>query len=140
MLWMRALVWTPSVTMPACAPVRKRPAPQRVQRDGRQGDGLLLAGGQQHVHLALVGQGMMSLASLMRLSVTPLMAETTTTIRSPLARIFGHAGRDVLDAVGLPTEVPPYFWTINFQVDANSIAVNEQLTHAEFVTKFERKF
>ena len=29
---------------------------ERVQRDGRQRDGRLLAGGQQHVHLALVGQ------------------------------------------------------------------------------------
>jgi hypothetical protein len=27
---------------------------------------------------------------------------------------------------------------LHFQVDANSIAVNEQLTHAEFVVRFER--
>src|ERR1017187_10311373 len=60
-----------------------------------------------------LGRGMSSLAILMRLSVTPLMAETTTTIWSPLARYLATRAATFLMRSGLPTEVPPYFWTIN---------------------------
>ena len=44
---------------------------------------------------------MISLASLIRLSVTPLMAETTTTTWSPFVAIGRHALGDVLDPVGV---------------------------------------
>src|SRR5260221_2318880 len=59
-----------------------------------------------------LGRGMISLASLIRLSVTPLMADTTTTIWSPCARYLATRRATFLMRSGLPTEVPPYFWTI----------------------------
>src|SRR5439155_22310573 len=59
-----------------------------------------------------LGSGMISLASLMRLSVTPLMAETTTTIWSPCARYRATRAATFLIRSVLPTELPPYFWTI----------------------------
>ena len=48
-----------------------------------------------------LGRGMISLASLMRLSVTPLMAETTTTTLLPGCWYSGHARGDVLDPLGI---------------------------------------
>ena len=44
---------------------------------------------------------MISLASVIRLSVTPLMADTTTTTWSPAARYWRDARGDVLDAIGI---------------------------------------
>jgi hypothetical protein len=56
-----------------------------------------------------LGSGMMSLASLIRPSVTPLMAETTTTTWSPCARYLATRAATFLMRSVLPTEVPPYF-------------------------------
>ena len=56
-----------------------------------------------------LGSGMISLASVMRLSVTPLIAETTTTIWSPLLRYLATRAATFLIRPVLPTEVPPYF-------------------------------
>ena len=50
-------------------------------------------------------------ASLMRLSVTPDMAETTTTILSPARTCSATRAATALMRSGLPTDVPPYFWT-----------------------------
>src|SRR5438552_12027862 len=61
------------------------------------------------------GSGMISFASRIRLSVTPLMAETTTTIWSPLLRYFATRAATFLMRSVLATEVPPYFWTINIR-------------------------
>ena len=89
--------------MPACAPVSETAfLPKRVDGHGRERDGGLLAGGQQHIHLALGGQsGETSRASLMRLSVTPDMAETTTT--TLVARLLrgDDAAGDIEDALGV---------------------------------------
>src|SRR5438876_8890548 len=49
----------------------------------------------------------------MRLSVTPLIAETTTTTWSPRARYCATRAATFLIRSVLPTEVPPYFWTIS---------------------------
>ena len=65
MFLMRALVWKLSVTMPIWAPVKLIAfSPSALDRHGHEGDGDLLAGRQQHVHLAgrrmladLAGQG-----------------------------------------------------------------------------------
>ena len=56
-----------------------------------------------------LGSGMISLASLIKLSVTPLIAETTTTIWSPCARYLATRAATFLMRSVLPTEVPPYF-------------------------------
>ena len=48
-----------------------------------------------------LGSGAMSLASLMRPSVTPLIADTTTTTWSPRERYSATRARDVFDAVGV---------------------------------------
>ena len=51
-----ALVWTPSVMMPACAPVSETAfLPRRVDGHGGEGDGGLLAGGEEHIHFPLGG-------------------------------------------------------------------------------------
>ncbi len=50
---MRALVWKLSVTMPIWAPVKLMAGwPSALDGHGHEGDGDLLAGGQEHVHLA----------------------------------------------------------------------------------------
>src|SRR5258708_7342006 len=59
-----------------------------------------------------LGKGMSSLASRIRLSVTPLIAETTTTMRSPLVWYLATRAATCLMRSVLPTEVPPYFCTI----------------------------
>ena len=44
--------------MPACAPVSETAfVPERIDRHGGQRDGGLLAGGEEHIHLALRGVG-----------------------------------------------------------------------------------
>ena len=53
MLRIFALVWSLSVTMPACAPVSETAGtPSAVQRQGGERDGLLLAGGEEDVDFA----------------------------------------------------------------------------------------
>ena len=53
MLRIRALVWKLSVTMPIWAPVKLiAGTPRALDRHRHQGDADLLAGGEQHVHLA----------------------------------------------------------------------------------------
>ena len=56
-----------------------------------------------------LGSGAMSFASLMRPSVTPLIAETTTTSWSPRWRYSATRFATFLMRSVLPTEVPPYF-------------------------------
>src|SRR5690242_949237 len=63
-----------------------------------------------------LGSGIISLANLIRLSVTPLMAETTTTTRSPPARYLATRSATLLMRAVFPTDVPPYFWTIKAMV------------------------
>jgi hypothetical protein len=73
-------VWTPSVMMPAWAPVRETAFfPIALMAMAVRAIGGLLAGCQEHIHLTLCGTGCNRRASLIRLSVTPLMAETTQT-------------------------------------------------------------
>ena len=55
------------------------------------------------------GWSMICLDSLIRLSVTPLIADTTTTIWSPLARLAATRRATFLMRSASPTEVPPYF-------------------------------
>ena len=58
------------------------------------------------------GDAVIFLASAMRLSVTPLIADTTTTIWSPPARLSATRRATFLIRSASRTEVPPYFWTI----------------------------
>ena len=53
-----------------------------------------------------------SLASLMRLLVTPDIAETTATTWFPASLVARMRRATLRMRSGVPTDVPPYFWTI----------------------------
>src|SRR5438552_423657 len=59
-----------------------------------------------------VGCGETSPASLIKLSVTPAIAEMTATTRQPSRCVSKIRCATLQIRVGSPTEVPPYFWTI----------------------------
>src|ERR1017187_289357 len=114
MFWMRALVCTPSVTMPACAPVSDTAGiPRECSAMAVKAMVVCSPVASRTSISRSLGRDMSSLAILIRLSVTPLMAETTTKIWSPLTRYLATRAATFLMRSGLPTEVPPYFWTIN---------------------------
>src|SRR6266581_3211811 len=54
-----------------------------------------------------------SFASAISLLVSPLIAETTTTSRCPALLNLATRFATLLIRSAVPTEVPPYFWTIN---------------------------
>src|SRR5215212_7141229 len=60
-----------------------------------------------------LGSGMISLAIRIKLSVTPLIADTTTTTWSPWEWYLATRAATFLMRSVLPTEVPPYFWTMS---------------------------
>ena len=51
-------------------------------------------------------------ASAMRRSVVPPIADTTATTCSPLLTVAAMRRLTRLIRAAVPTEVPPYFWTI----------------------------
>ncbi|MNZ92180.1 hypothetical protein D3C78_1111950 [compost metagenome] len=59
------------------------------------------------------GCGMTCLASSIRRLVSPLMADTTTTMSCPASRNFFTLSATCPMRSTLPTEVPPNFCTIN---------------------------
>src|SRR5215469_16005833 len=59
-----------------------------------------------------VGCGATCRASLIKLSVTPDMAETTATTWLPANCVSRILRATLRIRSGVPTEVPPYFWTI----------------------------
>ncbi len=110
---MRALVWTLSVRMPACAPVRDTagtPAACRAIAVSAIVSCSPMASSMSISRES--GCAWSALASAISLFVTPLRAETTTTswcpcrchslIRCATLRMRSRS----------PTEVPPYFCTI----------------------------
>ena len=110
MFWILALVCTPSVTMPAWAPVSETAGmPSECSAMAARAMVVCSPVASSTSISRSLGSGMISLASLIRLSVTPLMAETTTTTWSPLARYLATRAATFLMRSGLPTEVPPYF-------------------------------
>src|SRR5436190_23051298 len=109
-----ALVCTPSVRMPAWAPVSETAStPSACSAMAVRAMVVCSPVARSTSISRSFGNGMISLASWMRLSVTPLIAETTTTIWSPPARYFATRAATFLIRSVLPTEVPPYFCTIN---------------------------
>src|SRR5690606_8054928 len=60
----------------------------------------------------LFGRGVSSRARPSRRSVSPLMAETTTTTWCPWRRVAMTRSATALIRSMEPTEVPPYFWTM----------------------------
>ena len=59
------------------------------------------------------GCSVMSRESFSRRSVSPLIAETTTTTSLPRLRQLITLSATLPMRSGLPTDVPPYFWTIS---------------------------
>ena len=110
MLLILAFVWTPSVTMPACAPVSDTAGmPMRMQRHRGQRDGGLLAGREQHVHLALVGKGHDLLGQLDQVVGDAAHRGDDHDDLVALGADFATRAATFLMRSGLPTEVPPYF-------------------------------
>ncbi len=110
MFWILALVCTPSVTMPAWAPVSEMAGTPLACSAMAVKAMVVCSPVASNISISRSsGSGTISLASLMRLSVTPLMAETTTTIWWPCCRYLATRAATFLMRSGLPTEVPPNF-------------------------------
>ena len=76
-----ALVWTPSVTMPACGPVMEMAGTFKACRAMAVKAMVVCSPVARSTSISRsLGNGIISLAILIKLSVTPLMAETTTTM------------------------------------------------------------
>ena len=115
MFTMRAFVCTRSVEMPACAPVRDTALPPRA---------LMAIAVRAIVVCSPVARSTSisrsigsrsretSLASLIRLSVTPDMADTTATTWLPARCVSKMRRAQLRMRSGFPTEVPPYFCTM----------------------------
>jgi hypothetical protein len=88
---------------------RNRRHPQRVQGDGGQGNGLLLAGGQEHVHLALAWQGRNVFGQ--RNQAVRDSAHRGNHHDDPVAAlvVLRHPFRDVFDAVRVGYRRPAVF-------------------------------
>ena len=113
-----ALVWTPSVTMPACAPVREMAGTSEgVQRDGGQGDGGLFAGGQEHVHFALVGQRRQFLGHFDEVVGHPAHGGDDHHDLAALGAVRRHPRGDISDALRIGDRRSPEF--LNNQHSSN---------------------
>ena len=77
------------------------------------------------------GSGVISLAKPMSLSVTPLMAETTTTTWSPFARYWATRRATFWIRSVLPTEVPPNFCTIRAMAGSKNVVSGEKPAHTQ---------
>ena len=79
-----AFVWTPSVTMPACAPVSETAGTPSACSAMAVSAMVVCSPVASSMSISRSGGApMISFASLIRPSVTPLIAETTTTILLP---------------------------------------------------------
>src|SRR5580765_5040289 len=113
MLTILAFVWTPSVTMPACAPVSETAGTPIAWSAIAVSAVVVCSPVASRTSISRSGgAAMICLASLIRPSVTPPIAETTTTIWLPRARLSSTRRATFLMRSASPTEVPPYFWTI----------------------------
>ena len=124
---MRALVWVLSVTMPIWAPVKLMAVlAEGLDGHGHQGDGDLLAGGQEHVHFAgrrllgdLAGQFDQLVGGVARALTT-----TMTWLPACLARIARRAAAMIRSA--LATLVPPNFCTTRPTLCLLTISTNRR--------------
>jgi 2-polyprenyl-6-hydroxyphenyl methylase/3-demethylubiquinone-9 3-methyltransferase len=80
---------------------RHRGHVQRVQRHGRERDGLLFTGGKQHVHFALAGQRHDFLGQLDQVVCHAAHRGNNDDDLIAPGAIFSHARRDIFDAVGV---------------------------------------
>jgi len=100
--------------MPACAPVSEVAGNiQRVQCHRGERDGGLFTGGEQHVHLALARQRHDFLGEPDEIVGHTAHRRDDDDDLIALVAIFFNPPRDILIRSGLPTEVPPNFWTMS---------------------------
>ena len=108
-----ALVWTRSVKIPACAPeIETALAPRVFTAIAIKAQAALSPVASKTSSSRFVGLGETSCASLINWSVSPAMAEMTATTRQPSRCVSTRRAATLRIRSGLPTEVPPYFWTI----------------------------
>lgn len=113
MLLILALVWMPLVTMPACAPVSETALPPIAWIAMAARAIVVCSPVERRTSISRsVGFGETSLASLIKESVTPDIAETMATTEFPSRCVSSRRLATLRILSGLPTEVPPYFWTI----------------------------
>ena len=109
-----AFEWTPSVTMPACAPVSDA-AGMSIDCSAMASRAMVVCSpveSSMSISRSL-GTDMSDLAMSMRLSVTPLIAETTTTTWSPRWRYSATRLATLRMRSMSATDDPPNFCTIN---------------------------
>ena len=80
---------------------RHRRHVQGVQRNGRERDGLLFTGGEQHVHLAFAGQRHDFLGQLDQIIRHTAHRGNDDDDLVALHAVFRHARRNVFDAIGV---------------------------------------
>src|ERR1700674_3228058 len=114
MLAIFARVWARSVRMPASAPVSETAFPPSAFTAMAVS---AMAASSPVARSASIsrsaGCGEVSRASLIRLSVTPAIAEMMATTLQPLCCVSRRRRATLRMRSGVPTEVPPYFWTIS---------------------------
>jgi hypothetical protein len=109
-----ARVCTSLVTIPACAPVRETACLPKPEMAIAVRAIVVCSPVDSSTSISRsVGLGETSRASLMSPSVTPLIADTTTTTLCPASCVSMTRRATFTMRSGLPTEVPPYFCTIS---------------------------
>ena len=110
---MRALLCALSVRMCTCAPVNERAGtPRPVSAIANSAIEACSPVASSTSISRAGGCALTDLASLMRRSVSPDMADTTTTTSSPAALARCTRAATAAMRSGLPIDVPPYFCTI----------------------------
>ena len=113
MLEIRALVCAASVVMPAWAPVNEIALPPRALIAIAVSAMLVCSPVDKSTSISRsVGWSESLAASSIRLLVTPDIAETTATTCLPSRCVLRMRAATLPMRSAVPTEVPPYFWTM----------------------------
>ena len=111
---MRALVCTPSVTMPTCDPVKEQAGCPREWSAMASRPMVTCSPVASTMSISRgSGVAVMAWARATRPSVVLPIAETTTTSRWPSAADAATRRATFLIFSGSATDEPPYFWTIS---------------------------
>ena len=109
----RARLCSASVTMPTCAPVREMAACPNSWRAMLRRAMETCSPVESSISISRrLGLGEIAWAKLTRVSVVFPIAETTTTTEWPSRTVFWTRWATAWMRSTVPTEVPPYFWTI----------------------------
>src|SRR5712692_9026534 len=118
---MRAWVWTPSVIIPTCGPVKEQAGCPRLPRAMASRPMVICSPVASTMSISRgSGVGVMACARATRLSVVLPMAETTTTMRWPWEAPSATRRATLLIFSGSATDEPPYFCTMSWPMRESS--------------------